>query len=103
MPSSTAIRFSSATPSWGRFGEKENAWELRDQGYPVRTRAFPIASDERQRLLTFSRPYSPFRAAVIASFQGDAVQRYGSDRVSPKKMRRGPARSEETNDLGFFC
>jgi hypothetical protein len=24
--------------------------------------------------LTFSRPYSPFRAAVIASFQGDAVR-----------------------------
>jgi len=39
----------------------------------VCARAFPIASDERQRLLTFSRPDSPFRAAVIASFQADAV------------------------------
>jgi hypothetical protein len=40
----------------------------------VRTLAFPVASDERQRLLTFSRPDSPFRAAVIASFQGDVVR-----------------------------
>jgi hypothetical protein len=40
----------------------------------VRTRAFPIASDERQRLLTFSRPDCPFRAAVIAPIQGEAAR-----------------------------
>jgi len=36
----------------------------------VRTRSFPIASDERQLRLTFSQLIFPFEPGFMASFQG---------------------------------
>ena len=100
---------------WSRLANNASLWENRQEKGLLKAEYvrdyilrlwfvfISILRVERQRLLTFSWPDSPFRAAVIASFQGDAVIFLMLGRFLRFLSRYGGSLSSFSRCGGFGC